>query len=619
MKRLIEKMKICVLAVAILCCGCGTQNDETPMNEAESIIEQPTENIVGSNAQEQTLGADQEKAKNNQQGSRQMGDNDMEKVNRELSTEELQQFMDYLNRWDNYGFLLSEYMNPECADLDQIFYNGAGISMEELTAEEQAAYEELQGEIFTDVIRLTTAQINEFLKSKTGITLADMESEFEGTYLEEFDCYVWQCGDTNYTSFTCTSGRELEEGVFEIHCAADNEYVSDCVIKLKAEDDGYHVLSNLFEENNEDRMAVRRITEQSFDIELKDWGEVQFAAYEPNYHVNPREDVRFALVKNGERVYEFPAVYWNNELSELQFKEIGAVAFKDYDKDGYSDIIIIIEYESMPETGESQYIRQARVYKGGKDTFIYMEHLSWSLNCIDNNETIAGILEQIALEPLDLSGMDEKVRSQLELFVKNRNQWLSVEWEPERGQFAIQDLDKDGRLELIVWTTGGTGFYSDNFFYQMSEDGLSMTEIAQAEKQPNNLVWDLGVEGDDMKVYADTSGRRYYMVTDITRNGAWGSYMEDGCFYLENGKIYDVSIRGYSTNYLEESDTWEETYLDANGNEISEEQWEQLLADFAGDKTEVDESLKWSEMTYSEAVVSSDEALMRMLAETVKY
>ena len=200
MKRLIEKMKICVLAVAILCCGCGTQNDETPMNEAESIIEQPTENIVGSNAQEQTLGADQEKAKNNQQGSRQMGDNDIEKVNRELSTEELQQFMDYLNRWDNYGFLLSEYMNPECADLDQIFYNGAGISMEELTAEEQAAYEELQGEIFTDVIRLTTAQINEFLKSKTGITLADMESEFEGTYLEEFDCYVWQCGDTNYTS-----------------------------------------------------------------------------------------------------------------------------------------------------------------------------------------------------------------------------------------------------------------------------------------------------------------------------------------------------------------------------------------------------------------------------------
>ena len=252
--------------------------------------------------------------------------------------------------------------------------------------------------------------------------------------------------------------------------------------------------------------------------------------------MNPREDVRFALVKNGERVYEFPAVYWNNELSELQFKEIGAVAFKDYDKDGYTDIIIIIEYESMPETGESQYIRQARVYKGGKDTFIYMEHLSWSLNCIDNNETIAGILEQIALEPLDLSGMDEKVRSQLELFVKNRNQWLSVEWEPERGQFAIQDLDKDGRLELIVWTTGGTGFYSDNFFYQMSEDGLSMTEIAQAEKQPNNLVWDLGVEGDDMKVYADTSGRRYYMVTDITRNGAWGSYMEDGCFYLENGK-----------------------------------------------------------------------------------
>ena len=62
----------------------------------------------------------------------------------------------------------------------------------------------------------------------------------------------------------------------------------------------------------------------------------------------------------------------------------------------------------------------------------------------------------------------------------------------------------------------------------------------------------------------------------------------------------------------------EDFFYDAAGNEITEEQWEQLYTDFISGKEVLNEGLKWSEMNYAEAVAASDEALLRMLAETMK-
>ena len=53
-----------------------------------------------------------------------------------------------------------------------------------------------------------------------------------------------------------------------------------------------------------------------------------------------------------------------------------------------------------------------------------------------------------------------------------RNQWVNdPDYADEMYQFAIADLDHDGRLELIVSNCGGTGIYTYSRFYRVEENG----------------------------------------------------------------------------------------------------------------------------------------------------
>ena len=126
--------------------------------------------------------------------------------NRELTQEELDFFSQYLSQADNYGFLLSSYTRPQDADLDMVFYSGAGMVMREMSQEELQALDEAVGLFGTDVFRLTTEQINALLQEKTGYTLEEF-TQFRWTYLPEYDCYYTEHGDTNRTTYTCTGGR----------------------------------------------------------------------------------------------------------------------------------------------------------------------------------------------------------------------------------------------------------------------------------------------------------------------------------------------------------------------------------------------------------------------------
>ena len=90
----------------------------------------------------------------------------------------------------------------------------------------------------------------------------------------------------------------------------------------------------------------RVITEQSFDVELNDWGEVQFVSYLPTYETL-WEDVSFVLAKDNQIIYYFPECYENNSTendSVGMFDSVEAVGFQDIDGDGAKDVIVIINY-----------------------------------------------------------------------------------------------------------------------------------------------------------------------------------------------------------------------------------------------------------------------------------
>lgn len=162
-------------------------------------------------------------------------------VTNELPQEEIDFFTDFMNSTENNGFLQSEYKTATDVNLNEVFYNGAGVSAHSLSAEEEAAYEEkVSWGIETDVERLTTDEIDQFLQRKTGYSYAEMSTPLAWTYLEQYDVYVSDHGDTNWRAFCCTGGR-VHGDIYEVYY---DDVDNDGILTLKRNGDDYLIVSN---------------------------------------------------------------------------------------------------------------------------------------------------------------------------------------------------------------------------------------------------------------------------------------------------------------------------------------------------------------------------------------
>lgn len=173
----------------------------------------------------------------------------------ELSTAERQRFESLLNEDACYGFLLSQYSDVRSADLDQIFYIGAGIPSEADAASITAAYQAACGDDApqTDCTVLKTEQINAFLKKTTGYTLAQMRSKLDWDYDPSHDAYLFFYGDTNKISIRVASGKALDGGQYKLTCTFDGAFydlnageVSGCVVSFIYQNGSPVFLSNTF-------------------------------------------------------------------------------------------------------------------------------------------------------------------------------------------------------------------------------------------------------------------------------------------------------------------------------------------------------------------------------------
>lgn len=529
----------------------------------------------------------------------------------ELTTAEIKQFTDFVNRPENNGFLLSQYDNAAGADLNQVFYNGAGMDTRPLSEEEQAAYEAKGYSVETDITRLSAEQIETFLRQKTGIGMADMTGGLDWVYLEDSDSYVFQHGDTNFCTFVCTGGTRTGE-LYELRFKAAGDYVSDCVTTLAKNGEDYRFVSNRFSENTDDLKRIRKIEEQSFSLELEGWGEVEFVSYEPDILEHFQQDVTFSLEQDGAEIFAFPEVRDGNQRVNDRFDRIEAVAFEDYDQDGYTDVIIICTYEQTDGEDSGTRQQEVRIYKGGERVFRYMDQLCFSLNMEGNNQSISQVLEEIGKEAPDFSGIDGEVRKQLEAFAEAKGGWVPKDYEPFVFGYTVEDLDGDGRLELLVQVMAGTGLYSENHFYQANEAG-GIEELPQ-ELYDGVSELDIGVSGAQGEAFRGEDGMVYYMASDITRNGYAESFHSEGAYYLKDGCVYSTVYRGLHMQAQGE-DSWTETCYDAGGNEISRADWERLREGFLAGKEEIPYTIFWISAYPEDVEMASTEEIFRNLAE----
>lgn len=299
---------------------------------------------------------------------------------RNLTEEELQQFSDYVNQSENYGFLMSVYDTPADIDLDELFYSGAGMDTERVDDEEIAAYLKETGdeELYTGLTRLTGLQIDTFLQEKTGLSYSQMKHPLTWIYLPEYDAYYWEHGDTNYQSFRCIAGSTEDGENFTLEVVPEAGYEGEdqsgyhiipYETTVKKSATGYQFVSNRM------RITDGQIKDQTFDVEMAPFGKVTFAAYEPDTERNPYCDVTFSVIKDGSCATTLPGMNgeWNMLAAAESFCSVEAVSFTDYNGDGYTDVIAIINYSYVQGPDAGTGYTQARIYTGHEEGYFTLE------------------------------------------------------------------------------------------------------------------------------------------------------------------------------------------------------------------------------------------------------
>lgn len=132
------------------------------------------------------------------------------------------------------------------------------------------------------------------------------------------------------------------------------------------------------------------IDDQSFDVTLEDWGDLRFLSCEP---ADGEGQIRFVLSRDGNTVYEFPAVY---DDSEFMWKAQGVnfVTFPDLNGDGRKDAIMSMNLEVKDTKNGSQPFASALVYRSQGDQFVINRELTDMINESGHGGTLENIMKK---------------------------------------------------------------------------------------------------------------------------------------------------------------------------------------------------------------------------------
>ena len=287
-----------LLLIILVLSGCASvsENDAVESGDSDNyaqIEEEEQNELAGQGATENQEVAKQEMLDSQEAEEQEVSDNqnaveqdvednqdaaEQEDWN-ELSDEELNNFTDFFQSYENYGFLLSDYTTPIDVDLNEVFYCGAGIAAHVLSDDVEAAYEQETGwTIELDVECLTTRQIDDLLIEKTGYSLEEMNKTLEWVYLEQYDSYIGQHGDTNYIPFVCISGKRIEEDVFELKYQSVYEFQGELicgdyhgVVTLRKNGENYLFISNqMLDGSALSGLSCKEVSQLKFFAENKD-------------------------------------------------------------------------------------------------------------------------------------------------------------------------------------------------------------------------------------------------------------------------------------------------------------------------------------------------------------
>lgn len=204
----------------------------------------------------------------------------------------------------------------------------------------------------------------------------------------------------------------------------------------------------------------------------------------------------------------------------------------------------------------------------------------------------------------------EEIRKQIAVYVNNREVWEDglYTYAEEGGYIAWNDLDQDGRLELMTSQKQGTGKYSFNEYYRIMEDEKKVKAIAHIGGEYSQMDILDGVES-----YLDEeTGELIFLGQDVCKAlGTETSYTESYFTYDGGEKLEETILRSRVWDGEKARD-----YYYVNQKEVSREEWKACMDDFLKEKTLTRNGFYWSsnlEMGERTSLQMSDEELQTFL------
>lgn len=206
---------------------------------------------------------------------------------------------------------------------------------------------------------------------------------------------------------------------------------------------------------------------------------------------------------------------------------------------------------------------------------------------IDSTESISATEDSAVSPDETTSAIPPEISEQIAVYVSNRGVWMQDD-EYSVYSYALYDLDRDGKLELIVTTCQGTGLFSDSYFYRL-EDGMDgVTEIPQEDR----LDLDIGMGQPD--IYRNYgSGEAYFYGRDSVKSGAAQGAVMNEYFRYDGGQITDITYIGGCEYLYEAEKTSAPRWFDGDGITTSYEAWREQTEAFKKDKILTGDRFFW--------------------------
>ena len=171
--------------------------------------------------------------------------------------------------------------------------------------------------------------------------------------------------------------------------------------------------------------TTKIIEDQSFNIQLNEWGEVRFVSCEPDKDINPQADATFYLMYHDKVIYKMPSVY-ENDIRDNLFEGISFVVFKDINEDEKDEVIIGALY--ITGAGPQGMIprTEVRIFEDKTDSFEYSKDISEYINdSMPEDGTIQDVYDKIKLYNSSTKDSayisDDSIDSQISIIVNNRD------------------------------------------------------------------------------------------------------------------------------------------------------------------------------------------------------